>query len=32
MVCPYFAGTDVLNGLFNGTTPEDCGGETVTVL
>ena len=31
MVCPYFAGTEVLNGSFNGTAPEDCGGGTATV-
>ena len=31
VVFPYFAGTEVLNGTFNGTIPEDCGGETVTV-
>jgi len=32
VVCPYFAGTEVLNGSFNGTTPDDCEGRTVTVL
>ena len=32
VVCPYFAGAEVLNGTFNGTPPEDCGSRTVTVL
>ena len=32
VVCPYFAGTEVLNGSFNGTTPEKCGGGTVTAF
>ena len=32
VLCPYFAGTEVLNGSFNGTTLEDCGGRTVTGL
>ena len=28
VVCPYSAGTEVLNGSLNGTAPEDCGGRT----
>ena len=32
MLCPYFAGTEVLNGSFNGTTPEDCGGRTIEMF